>query len=268
MIVLMALDLVRMKTVNDVTGDDIYTGATKQPSLYGVMKGFDEKKWTVTFNVVPCENIEMNLPVVDNDTNANYAGIAGYAISIKLLSVPPEVICFDVKKDIREIPDIVSKLRFKHFNPSDVEELTLAYQYLRDLIIEDNAFPIMSSFNISCPILNSFLIADSTMSGLASSRRLMEMNGYFILNTPNLMLMNVGIQSLLNFMAMSVTQISSNFTLELGAYSMSNVERVEYMVEIPMDIVTHIQTTIENNVGHENPVVVVPINPVVTPTPM
>ena len=27
-IVLMALDLVRMKTVNDVTGDDIYTGAT------------------------------------------------------------------------------------------------------------------------------------------------------------------------------------------------------------------------------------------------
>ena len=34
-IVLMALDLVRLKTVNDVTGDNIYTGATYQPSLYG-----------------------------------------------------------------------------------------------------------------------------------------------------------------------------------------------------------------------------------------
>ena len=87
-IVLMALDLIRLKTVNDVTGDDIYTGATAEPSVYGVMKGFDEKKWTVTFNVVPCENIEMNLPVVDSDTNANYAGIAGYAMSIKVASGP------------------------------------------------------------------------------------------------------------------------------------------------------------------------------------
>ena len=43
-IVLMALDLIRLKTVNDVTGDAIYTGATDQPSLYGVMKGYDEKK--------------------------------------------------------------------------------------------------------------------------------------------------------------------------------------------------------------------------------
>ena len=89
-IVLMALDLIRMKTVNDVTGDDIYTGGAYQPSLYGVMKGYDETKWTVTFNVVPCENIEMNLPVVDSDTNANYAGIAGYAMSIRVKSVPPE----------------------------------------------------------------------------------------------------------------------------------------------------------------------------------
>ena len=80
-IVLMALDLVRLKTVNDVTGDAIYTGAADEPSVYGVMKGFDEKKWTVTFNVVPCENIELNLPVVDNDTNANYAGLDMLSLS-------------------------------------------------------------------------------------------------------------------------------------------------------------------------------------------
>ena len=48
---------------------------------------------------------------------------------------------------------------------------------------------------------------------------------------------------------------------------MSNITRVEYMVEIPMDIVTHIQTTIEKNEGHSGSVVIVPINPVVTPTP-
>ena len=83
-IVLMALDLVRLRTANSVTGNDIYTGAASQPSLYGVMRGFDEEKWTVTFNVVPCENIEMNLPITESDTNANYAGIAGYAFSLKM----------------------------------------------------------------------------------------------------------------------------------------------------------------------------------------
>ena len=88
-IVLMAMDLIRLKTVNDVTGNDIYTGATDQPSLYGVMKEYDETKWTVTFNVVPCENIIMNLPVKsDNETNANYAGIAGYAMSLFAKPVP------------------------------------------------------------------------------------------------------------------------------------------------------------------------------------
>ena len=228
-IVLMALDLVRMKTVNDVTGDDIYTGATDQPSLYGVMKGFDEKKWTVTFNVVPCENIEINLPVVDNNTNANYAGIAGYAMSIKLLSVPPQIISFDVTEKIKEIPSEVSNLRFKHYDPSNVEELTLTYRYLKDLTIDDNAFPIMYYFNVDCPLLRNLSIADSSMSNLALSRRLMEMNGNFILNTPNLMLMTVGIQSLLNFMTMSVTQISSNFTLELGAYELSTWWRFRWM---------------------------------------
>ena len=263
----MALDLVRMKTVNDVTGDDIYTGATDQPSLYGVMKGFDEKKWTVTFNVVPCENIEMNLPVVDNDTNANYAGIAGYAMSMKLKSSPEEYSSYDVLKEIEEIPLEVSELRFKHFDPSDVTDLTLSYRYLKELVIEDNAFPYLSSFSVVCPLLRNFTITDGSMSSLASSRRLMELNGYFRLNTPNLMLMTVGIQSLWNFLAMSVTQISSSFMLELGAYSMSNITRVEYMVEIPMDIVTHIQTTIEKNEGHSGSVVIVPINPVVTPTP-
>ena len=83
-IVLMALDLVRLRTVNSVTASDIYTGATNQPSLYGVMRGFDTEKWTVTFNVVPCENIEMNLPITESETNANYAGIAGYAFSLKV----------------------------------------------------------------------------------------------------------------------------------------------------------------------------------------
>ena len=81
-VTLLALDLLRLRVTNDVTGDYIYTGAAYDPTLYGVIQGYDADKWIVTFNVVPCENIVLQLPVTENDTNANYAGIAGYAFSI------------------------------------------------------------------------------------------------------------------------------------------------------------------------------------------
>ena len=81
-VTLLALDLLRLRVTNDVTGDYIYTGAAYEPTLYGVIQGYDADKWIVTFNVVPCENIVLQLPVTESDTNANYAGIAGYAFSI------------------------------------------------------------------------------------------------------------------------------------------------------------------------------------------
>ena len=81
-VTLLALDLFRLRVTNDVTGDYIYTGAAYEPTLYGVIQGYDADKWIVTFNVVPCENIVLQLPVTESDTNANYAGIAGYAFSI------------------------------------------------------------------------------------------------------------------------------------------------------------------------------------------
>ena len=82
-IVLMAIDLNRLRTTNNVTGNFTFTGAASNPSLYAVMTGYDEEKWNVTFNVVPCENIVLQLPVTDSESNANYAGIAGYSFSMK-----------------------------------------------------------------------------------------------------------------------------------------------------------------------------------------
>ena len=56
-IVLLSLDLLRLQTVNNVTGTDIYRGATDEPSVYGILEGYEEDKWTVGLNVVPCEYI-------------------------------------------------------------------------------------------------------------------------------------------------------------------------------------------------------------------
>lgn len=88
-VVLMALNLVRLRSAGNVTGDGIYTGATDNPSLYAVMKGYSEEKWNVTFNVVPCENMVLQLPIEASKTSANYAGIAGFASSFKVLSLSP-----------------------------------------------------------------------------------------------------------------------------------------------------------------------------------
>ena len=88
-IVLLALNLVRLRSASNVTGEGVYTGATDNPSLYAVMKGYNEEKWNVTFNVVPCENMVLQLPITESDTNANYAGIAGFASSLKALSLSP-----------------------------------------------------------------------------------------------------------------------------------------------------------------------------------
>lgn len=88
-VVLMALNLVRLRSASNVTGDGIYTGATDNPSLYAVMKGYSEEKWNVTFNVVPCENMVLQLPIEASKTSANYAGIAGFASSFKVASLSP-----------------------------------------------------------------------------------------------------------------------------------------------------------------------------------
>ena len=90
-ITLLALDLFRLRVANNVTGDYIFTGAAYNPSVYGVMLGYDEEKWNVTFNVVPCENIILQLPMTENENNANYAGIAGLAFSMSFAeSTTPE----------------------------------------------------------------------------------------------------------------------------------------------------------------------------------
>ena len=86
-IVLLALDLFRLRTANNVTGQFVYTGATYDPSLFAVIRGYDEDKWNVTFNVVPCENVVLQLPITESETNANYAGIAGFAFSMSFSEI-------------------------------------------------------------------------------------------------------------------------------------------------------------------------------------
>ena len=294
-IVLMALDLIRLKTVNDVTGDAIYTGATDEPSVYGVMKGFDETKWTVTFNVVPCENIEMNLPVVDSDTNANYAGIAGYAMSIKVASGPfdtlptiapttevpttiapttqaptenpREIVVDDSIGSIDNIPKDVTKLTFKEGSFNSVTSVVLDFPYLKTLIFENNTFINTQYIEINTPLLEELIIGENCFSGLATTRRLLDVSGRFVLNTPALKTVVIGTNSMQNINTVVLTEVSVDIQFDLSTGAMSNVNLIEYRVEISIEVVIQIKISIENNEGHEGPVDIEPINPPTTQVP-
>ena len=139
-IVLMALDLLRLQTVNNVIGDAIYRGATDEPSVYGILEGYDENKWTVGLNVVPCEHIVLNLPVTNNETNANYAGIAGYAISLVPESISTEYIVDNIQVKLDMIPSWATKITFSEGSLNGVNSLVIdRFPKLKSLIFEDYA---------------------------------------------------------------------------------------------------------------------------------
>ena len=454
-IVLMALDLVRLKTVNDVTGDFIYTGAAEEPSLYGVMKGYDEKKWTVTFNVVPCENIEINLPIAGNDTSANYAGIAGYAFSLSLKSAPTENIpteaptteapttvtpttvapttvtpttvtpttvtpttvapttvapttvtpttvapttvtpttvapttvapttvapttvapttvtpiegkilitiervCGDTSRNeesfeiyqgediegdaqlivsqtscepksysiyvspvvhtivlrdsqangwdsnskiiiywesglftyftmdevgkyesrstfnlgtpapepskeivvddtfgsLDNIPQDVTKLTFKEGSFSEMTSLTLDLPNLKYLIFEDNTFSNADYMQISAPLLEEMTFGRNCFSKSGTSRRLLDVTGRFVLDTPLLKFLVVGSDSMLNINTVVLIRVHVEISLDLSVNAMKNVNKIEYRIDISMETVNLVKDSIESTEGHEESV--------------
>ena len=69
--------------------DDLFMGALNQPSVMGVVKGYDSEcenpYWLIDVSVIPCETLELRLPMTRSETNANYGGIAGYAFGIEAL---------------------------------------------------------------------------------------------------------------------------------------------------------------------------------------
>lgn len=63
-----------------------FIGVLNEPSVMGVVKGYDSESqhpyWLVDVSIIPCEPIQLRLPMTSSETNANYGGIAGYAFAI------------------------------------------------------------------------------------------------------------------------------------------------------------------------------------------
>ena len=86
---LMALNLVALKTVREDVEHN-FRGTAYNPSVYGVVYGYSMNNfWSVSMHIVPCENVRLHLPMTESETDANYAGIAGFAFSVKVNNACP-----------------------------------------------------------------------------------------------------------------------------------------------------------------------------------
>lgn len=101
MSVLLALDGNRARHLHDISAEEdaAYTGATDDPTTWGIVTGYkkpaedqEEGVWNVQTDFSLKETVKFKLPMRNNDTNANYAGIAAYAFYLNALvatQIPP-----------------------------------------------------------------------------------------------------------------------------------------------------------------------------------
>ena len=87
MVVLLALDGNRARHIRDISAEDDapYTGAYDQPTTWAIVTGYkqgedgQEGTWSIQADFRVDETVKFKLPMRNNDTNANYAGIAAFA---------------------------------------------------------------------------------------------------------------------------------------------------------------------------------------------
>lgn len=145
-IALMSLDLKRLRyTASMNEANRPYEGAYHDPSIYGVLTGYNEtfsdSWWMVDMAVTPFEHQLVKLPMRDNETNANYAGIAAYAFSIQYAG-EDLVVSESAYPTIESIPYNVRSLTFAPFSYASIAEVNLTrFINLQEVVFEKNSFP-------------------------------------------------------------------------------------------------------------------------------
>ena len=249
-VVLMALDLLRLRFVTDSGEDKIFTGAASQPSVYGVLYGYDPKKWIVSLNVVPCETIYLNLPVKESETNANYAGIAAYAFSVKAQPLPSDIVVDDSFVDLSTIPSWVTKLTFSDNSFNSTDEVVIAnLTHLHILIFGNNSFANTVLLIVDAPELEEIIFYDGCFSGMGGVFY-DGSSGKLEINCP-LMKKNVlKAGSLLNFDKMVVNHLSSDFQLSLEDYAADKLSMIERSSDVDYIVIHKIIAEFENKKGY------------------
>ena len=90
-LVAISMDLLQLRFVKDMREEEeVLRRSVYQPSIYGLVTGYVKTTeevdgyWVFEGTPSPCESVNVKLPMRANETNTDFAGIAGYAFAIAL----------------------------------------------------------------------------------------------------------------------------------------------------------------------------------------
>ena len=196
--VMLALNLLKLRFVKDNREYEPFQGAAYQPSVYGIVSGYNTKEdspyWEIVSRILPVEEITVRIPITANETNANYAGIAGYAFSLNVSDPPSTPYTCDESAyaNIEDIPEDATELIFKSESYPSVESIDLSrFIFLQSVQFGDNSFFKCKQIVVDNYFITTVVGGEGSFSSLLSQdtteRRLNDLpNGFIILNAPNL----------------------------------------------------------------------------------
>ncbi|OAO16939.1 hypothetical protein AV274_1383 [Blastocystis sp. ATCC 50177/Nand II] len=153
---LLSMDMKQLRFVKDMREEDVALRATVyQPSLYGLVTGYVktteeiEGYWVVEGTPSPCENVNVKLPMRDNETNTDFAGIAGYAFALRFVGNRQFVVPSAGIASLADIPSYAQSIVFADDSFSEATEVDFsAFPALESLVFGQNTFQSATSLRL------------------------------------------------------------------------------------------------------------------------
>ncbi|KAK8830747.1 hypothetical protein WA577_004474, partial [Blastocystis sp. JDR] len=208
---LLSINLNRLRFVKDMREEDVtLSGTVYEPSLYGLVTGYVKTTeevdgyWVVEGTPSPCESVNVKVPMRDNETNSDYAGIAGYAFAIEFNGKRDFMVPSEGLTSVDAIPSFAQSIVFAADSFSEVSEVDFSrFSELKELVFGANSFANVGSlelvglhklesvrfeagafangFNLvldDLPSLGDVEYSEGCFNGEPSGRRLAEASGY------------------------------------------------------------------------------------------
>ena len=210
---LLSINLNRLRFVKDMREEDVtLSGTVYEPSLYGLVTGYVKTTeevdgyWVVEGTPSPCESVNVKVPMRDNETNSDYAGIAGYAFAIEFNGKRDFVVPSEGLTSVDAIPSFAQSIVFAADSFSELSEADFSrFTELKELVFGANSFANVGSlelvglhklerlrfevgafangFNLVLNDLSSLVdleFSEGCFTGEPSGRRLADVSGYGI----------------------------------------------------------------------------------------
>ncbi|KAK8833464.1 hypothetical protein WA577_006702, partial [Blastocystis sp. JDR] len=208
---LLSINLNRLRFVKDMREEDVtLSGTVYEPSLYGLVTGYVKTTeevdgyWVVEGTPSPCESVNVKVPMRDNETNSDYAGIAGYAFAIQFNGKRDFVVPSEGLTSVDAIPSFAQSIVFAANSFSELSEVDFSrFTELKELVFGANSFANVGSlelvglhklerlrfevgafangFNLvldDLPSLVDLQFSEGCFTGEPSGRRLAEVRSY------------------------------------------------------------------------------------------